>query len=574
MFLKENWVVAAKRADFNEIGKRFSIDPVIARLIRNRDVEGEAAVEKYLNGSLSDLYDPALLKDMKKGAELILFHIRRGDKIRIIGDYDIDGIMSSFILQKGFSRLGARCDVRIPDRIQDGYGLNENLVKQAAEDGAVLMVTCDNGIAAKDQIDLAKELGMAVVITDHHEVPYEENADGQKIYKIPAADAVINPKQADCSYPFKGICGAVVAWKLICYLYDLANLPEEEKHGFLEYAAFATIGDVMELQDENRIIVKEGLKRLRKTKNLGMQQLIQANNIIPENIAVYQVGFVLGPCMNASGRLHTAEKALAMLMAEDIPTAARLAGDLKALNDSRKEMTKKGQEQAIEMVETTSLSQDKVLVVYMPDCHESLVGIIAGRLKEHFGKPAFVLTRTENGVKGSGRSIEAYSMYEELVKCDDLLTKYGGHPMAAGLSLEEKNVPVFRKRLNELCTLTEQDLVKKVVIDVAMPLGYIRPELIEQLNLLEPCGTGNKKPVFAERNLRVSGIRVMGAARNAVRLQVQDAAGTRMQAVYFGDADEFAAYCSSHETITVLYYPVINRFQGRETLQINITGYR
>lgn len=572
--MEQKWVVAAKRADFAAIGKRFSIDPVIARLIRNRDIEGEPAIEKYLNGTLEELYAPELLKDMKKGAELVLFHIRKGNRIRVIGDYDIDGIMSSYILKQGLMRLGGCCDVRIPDRIRDGYGLNENLVRQAAEDGADLIVTCDNGIAAFDQIALAKELGMAVVITDHHEVPFEEDAEGRKSYRIPAADAVINPKQADCSYPFKGICGAVVAWKLICCLYELNGIPETEKLDFLEYAAFATIGDVMELQDENRIIVREGLKRLRCTTNLGMQQLIIQNNMDPEKIGTYQVGFVLGPCMNASGRLNTAQLALDLLCSEETETAARLAGDLKSLNDSRKEMTRQGEKEAIELVEQSSLSQDRVLVVYLPDCHESLAGIIAGRLKEHFGKPSFVLTRTENGVKGSGRSIEAYSMYEELVKCSDLLTRFGGHPMAAGVSLEEKNVPLLRKRLNELSALTAADLVKKVTIDVAMPISYIRQDLVEQIALLEPFGTGNPRPVFAEKNLRISSIRVMGAAKNAARMQIQDAYGCRMQAIYFGDAEAFSEFCRTHETVTVLYYPAINRYMGRETLQITITGYR
>ncbi len=572
--MQEKWVIAAKRADFNAVAQRFSIDPVIARLIRNRDVIGEKEIEQYLHGTLEDLHAPEQMKDMKKGAELILFHIRRGDYIRIIGDYDIDGIMSSYILQNGFIRLGARCDVRIPDRILDGYGLNVNLVKQAAEEGAAMIVTCDNGIAASEQITLAKELGMSVVITDHHEVPFETDSSGKKKYRVPAADAVINPKQADCPYPFKGICGAVVAWKLISYLYDLADVPEQEKNDFLEFAAFATIGDVMELKDENRIIVKEGLKKLRRTENLGMQQLITASNLDPSGISTYHVGFVLGPCMNASGRLNSAQHALDLLNSRDLETAARLAGDLKALNDSRKEMTRQGEKEAVQLVETSSLADDRVLVVYLPDCHESLAGIIAGRLKEHFGKPSFVLTRTENGVKGSGRSIEAYSMYEELTRCSDLLTKFGGHPMAAGLSLEEQNVPLFRKRLNELCTLTEEDLVKKVTIDVAMPVSYIRKDLIEQMELLEPFGTGNPRPLFAERNLSVSGIRIMGAAGNAARMQVQDASGFRMQAVYFGDAEAFAEFCRSHDTVTVLYYPSINRYMGRETVQIQITGYR
>lgn len=572
--MKENWVVAAKRADFAAIGQRFSIDPVIARLIRNRDVQGEEDIRKYLQGTLEDLHEPELMKDMRKGAELILSYINAEKKIRIIGDYDIDGVMSSYILLRGFTRLGAKVDVRIPDRIQDGYGLNGNLVKQAHEEGAELMVTCDNGISALEQIALAKELGMAVVITDHHEVPFEDTSEGERYFRIPPADAVINPKQEDCGYPFKGICGAVVAWKLVCCLYDLAGIPSEEKYEFLEYAGFATIGDVMELKEENRIIVKEGLKQLRHTKNLGMQQLILQNDLDPETISTYHVGFVLGPCMNASGRLNTAERALQMLCARDVETASRLAGDLKALNDSRKEMTRQGEEEAIRMVEQSSLRDDRVLVVYMPDCHESLAGIIAGRLKEHFGKPSFVLTKSEHGVKGSGRSIESYSMYEELIRCGDLLSKFGGHPMAAGLSLEEKNVPVFRKRINELCTLTEEDLVKKVTIDVPMPVSYIHMDLVQQIQLLEPFGTGNPRPVFAERNLKVRNIRVMGAARRAARLQVQNDQGAVMQAIYFGDADAFADYCRMHETITVLYYPEINRFMGRETLQIKITGYR
>ncbi len=571
--MQEKWVIAAKRADFYGIGERFSVDPVIARLIRNRDVVGEEAIDRFLNGTLEDLHAPEKMKDMEKGAERILFHIRKGDRIRIIGDYDIDGIMSSYILRKGLSRLGGRCDVRIPDRILDGYGLNENLVRQAAEDGADLIVTCDNGIAAAEQIALAKDLGMAVVVTDHHEVPFETDEKGEKQYLLPMADAVINPKQADCPYPFKGICGAVVAWKLICCLYDLSGIPEEEKNEFLEFAAFATIGDVMELKDENRIIVKEGLKKLRRTDNLGMQQLIAANNLDPENIGTYHVGFVLGPCMNASGRLNTAQRALELLLAKDRKEAARLAGDLKSLNDSRKEMTRQGEKEAIEQVEASSLRHDRVLVVYLPNCHESLAGIIAGRLKEHYGKPSFVLTRTENGVKGSGRSIEAYSMYEELTGCRDLLTKFGGHPMAAGLSLEEKNVPVFRKRLNELCTLTEEDLVKKVTIDMAMPISYIRRNLIEQIELLEPFGTGNPRPVFAEKNLKVSGLRIMGSSGNAARLQVEEPSGCRMQAVYFGDAAAFQEFCRTHDTVTILYYPAINRYMGRETLQITITSY-
>ena len=570
----ERWVVTAKRADFNEIGRRFSIDPVIARLIRNRDVTGDEAIRQYLYGGLEELGKPEDMKGMREAGEILMKKIRQGCPVRIIGDYDIDGVASSCILIRGLRRLGVRVDVRIPDRIRDGYGLNESLVRQAAEDGCDTILTCDNGIAAAEQIALAKELGLTAIVTDHHEIPFEEREDGERAYLLPPADAVINPKQPDCPYPFKGLCGAGVAFQLIRYLYGLAGIPDREQEEFLELAAIATVGDVMDLQGENRILVKEGLKRLRKTENPGLQELIRQNALEPDQVDVYHIGFVIGPCLNASGRLDTARRALALLMEEDRAEAARLAGDLKALNESRKEMTVRGAEEAMEMVETTSLKEDRVLVVYLPDCHESLAGIIAGRLKEHYHRPSFVLTRTEEGVKGSGRSIEQYSMYEELCRCRELLTRFGGHPMAAGISLEEKNLPLFRKKLNELCTLTEKDLMPKITIDVPMPIRYVSRELLDQMELLRPFGKGNSRPLFAEKGLQVLNPRIFGKNRNVVKMQIADESGCIMDGVYFGDGEAFTAYAKVHPRMSLAYYPTVNSYRGKETLQITVTNYQ
>ena len=570
----EKWVVTAKRADFNRIAEKFSIDPVIARLIRNRDVVGDDAIRQYLYGGLESIEEPGRMKGMRRAGEILLEKIREKRPIRIIGDYDIDGIMSSYILKKGLQRLGADADVRIPERLRDGYGLNENLVRQAAEDGCDTIVTCDNGISAAEQIALAKEMGLTAIVTDHHEIPFEEQPDGARKYILPPADAIVNPKQPGCPYPFKGLCGAGVAFQLICYLYDLAGIPAKEKENFLEFAAIATVGDVMDLQGENRILVKEGMKRLHRTENPGLKELIRQNGLEPEQIDVYHIGFVLGPCLNASGRLDTAKRALALLLAEDREEAARLAGDLKALNESRKEMTARGVGEAMEMVETTSLKSDRVLVVYLPDCHESLAGIIAGRLKEHYHRPAFVLTRTEEGVKGSGRSIEKYSMYEELCRCRELLTRFGGHPMAAGISLEEKKLPFFRKKLNELCPLTEEDLIPKITIDVPMPVCYVSRELLNQMELLKPFGKGNSRPLFAEKGLRVLNPRIFGKNRNVVKMQVADQSGHFMDGVYFGDGEAFVSYVLSHDQLSLVYYPAVNSFRGRETLQITVTNYR
>lgn len=570
----ERWVVAAKRADFQAIAEKFRIDPVIARLIRNRDVVGDEQIREYLYGGLEELHDPMLMKDMGKAAEILEKKIREGKWIRIIGDYDIDGIMSTYILLTGLRRLGAKVDIRIPDRIVDGYGLNENLVRQAKEDGADTILTCDNGIAALDQIRLAKELGMTVVVTDHHEIPYEDLENGARAYHVPEADAVVNPKQKDCGYPFKGLCGGAVAWKLIQVMLKRFGHSEEESFDWLEFAAIATVGDVMDLQGENRILVKEGLKRLHRTGNLGLQELIRVQGLEPDQVSAYHIGFVIGPCLNASGRLDTAERSLALLLAEKREEAARLAGDLKALNESRKEMTRQGEEKAVRLVEGSDLKYDKVLVVYLPECHESLAGIIAGRLREHFHKPSIVLTRSEDGVKGSGRSIEAYSMYEELCKCRELFTKFGGHPMAAGLSMAgEEQVEILREKLNRLSTLTEEDFVEKVTIDVPMPVSYITKRLISQIQLLEPFGKGNTKPLFAQKDLTVLSCRIFGKNRNVAKLQVQDPGGYRMDAVYFGDAETFAKFAGEHPVLSLTYYPAVNVWNGRENLQITIQNY-
>lgn len=568
----EKWFVSAKKADFKEIGRQFDIDPVIARLIRNRDVTGAKAIQEYLRGTIQDIPGPELLKGMKEATSILKQKIREKKKIRIIGDYDIDGVTATYILIKGLERLGARADTYIPDRITDGYGIHMPLIYKALEDGVDTIVTCDNGIAASKEIGFAKEKGLTVIVTDHHEVPFIED-NGERTYILPPADAVINTKQPGCPYPNKNLCGAVVAMKLIWALYDDSHIPETEKEEFLELAAIATVGDVMDLQGENRILVKEGLKRLPYTKNKGLQALIRVTGLEGSRISSYHIGFVLGPCINASGRLDTAARSLRLLQCEDAGEAARLAGDLKALNDSRKALTENGKDAAIQLIENTDLKNDLVLVVYLPECHESLAGIIAGRIREKYNRPVFVLTKGEKGVKGSGRSIQQYSMFEELVKCGDLLDQYGGHPMAAGLSLPEENISLLRKRLNEQCNLKEEDLIPKVIIDVPMPISYISTKLVEQLSLLEPFGKGNTKPLFAQKNVKAINSRIIGKNHNVTKLQLMDEQGYVIEAVYFGNIPEFMDFLSARDKISVTYYPEINRYQGRETLQVIIQNY-
>lgn len=568
----EKWMVYNKKADFQKIGSEFGIDPVIARLIRNRDIQDMKEIRSYLYGTLAEIPSPWKMKDMERAVQILQKKITQKKKIRIIGDYDIDGVTATCILLKGLKRLNANVDTYIPDRVKDGYGMHEQLIDKALEDGIDTILTCDNGIAAAAEIEYAKKEGLTVIVTDHHDIPFRDTEDG-RIWIIPKADAVVNPKQNDCLYPNKNICGAVVAWKLIWALYERLGIDSDEIWDFLELAAIATVGDVMDLQGENRIIVKEGLKKLSSTSFEGLKALICVNNLEGAEITAYHVGFVIGPCINASGRLDTAARSLELLLADNMEDAMKLADDLYDLNQSRKAMTEQGKEQAIQSIEENNLGKDRVLVVYLPDCHESLAGIIAGRIREAYNKPVFVLTKGADGVKGSGRSIEAYSMYEELVKCSDLLTQFGGHPMAAGLSMEEKNVELFRRRLNDNCTLTEQDLIPKIMIDVPMPISYLSKKLTEQLKVLEPFGKGNSKPLFAQKNLRAVGIRVFGRNRNVAKMLLIDENGINMDAVYFGEAQEFVDFVQAHDTISVTYYPEINVFQGRENLQVVIKNY-
>lgn len=568
----EKWMVYNKKADFQKIGSEFGIDPVIARLIRNRDIQDMKEIRSYLYGTLAEIPSPWKMKDMERAVQILQKKITQKKKIRIIGDYDIDGVTATCILLKGLKRLNTNVDTYIPDRVKDGYGMHEQLIDKALEDGIDTILTCDNGIAAAAEIEYAKKEGLTVIVTDHHDIPFRDTEDG-RIWIIPKADAVVNPKQNDCLYPNKNICGAVVAWKLIWALYERLGIDSDEIWDFLELAAIATVGDVMDLQGENRIIVKEGLKKLSSTSSEGLKALICVNNLEGAEITAYHVGFVIGPCINASGRLDTAARSLELLLADNMEDAMKLADDLYDLNQSRKAMTEQGKEQAIQSIEENNLGKDRVLVVYLPDCHESLAGIIAGRIREAYNKPVFVLTKGSDGVKGSGRSIEAYSMYEELVKCSDLLTQFGGHPMAAGLSMEEKNVELFRRRLNDNCTLTEQDLIPKIMIDVPMPISYLSKKLTEQLKVLEPFGKGNSKPLFAQKNLRAVGICVFGRNRNVAKMLLIDENGIKMDAVYFGEAQEFVDFVQAHDTISVTYYPEINVFQGRENLQVVIKNY-
>ena len=569
----EKWVISAKKADFYEISRKFGVDPVIARLIRNRDQITDEEIDRYLHGKMSGLHSWKLLKGVDTALDILLDKIREGKKIRIIGDYDIDGVCSTYILLTGLSHSGACVDVDIPDRMKDGYGISKELIDLAFEAGTDTIVTCDNGISAIEQIAYAKSLGMTVVVTDHHEIPYEELEDGSVRTFLPDADAIVNPKQQDCPYPFKGICGAMVAYKVICGLYERMGFGASDLEELMEFAAIATVGDVMDLQDENRIMVKEGLKRIAHTQNLGLKALIHVNNLEDRPLTAYHIGFVIGPCMNASGRLSTAKRALNLLLCRDQEEAAALAEDLKALNDSRKDMTAKGVEEAAEMVENTSLREDRVLVIYLPDCHESLAGIIAGRIRERYSKPVFVLTKAEEGVKGSCRSIESYHMFRELTKCRELLAKFGGHPMAAGLSLPEENVEPFRRMLNENCTLTEEDMAEKVLIDVPMPISYVNMPLIRQLSLLEPFGKGNTKPLFAQKNVRIENCRVFGKNRNVVKMKLYDENGCEAEGVWFGDGDAFAERIKEKNRWSVAYYPSINAYNGRESIEIIVQNY-
>ena len=573
----EKWFVTMKKADFNGIAEKYQISPIIARLMRNRDVIGDEAIDFYLNGTVEDLYDGLLMKDMDRAVDILKEKIEEGKKIRVIGDYDIDGVNATYILQQGLAGLGADVDTDIPDRIKDGYGLNQMLIDRALEDDVDTIITCDNGIAAMNEIAYGKEQGMTIVVTDHHEVPYlEEN--GEKKYLLPPADAVVDPHRADCEYPFKGLCGAAVAYKLVEVLYRVSGKSEQEvehlQESLMENVAIATIGDVMDLVGENRVFVKKGLELLKTTKNEGLHALMQCTGVDTANLNTYHIGFVIGPCINAGGRLDTAKRALELLNASNRREAVTLAADLKELNDSRKEMTEEGVEEAVRQIESSSWKDDQVLVVYLPECHESIAGIIAGRIKERYYRPTFVLTKGETGVKGSGRSIEAYDMFAEMSRCRELFTKFGGHKLAAGLSLEEENVEVFRKRINELADLTEDDLQMKVSIDMRLPFPYINEELIHELKILEPFGKGNGKPLFAESKLRVIQPRIFGKNRNVLKCRLEDQQGNQMEAVYFGEVEDCLQQMEKKQIMSFTYYPSINEYMGRRTIQLTIVNYQ
>ncbi|MCD8249795.1 MAG: single-stranded-DNA-specific exonuclease RecJ [Lachnospiraceae bacterium] len=562
----KKWIEIRKGADFQAIGQHFGISPFTARLLRNKEIVGDEEIQNYLYGEISDLHPASLMKGIPEAVRLLKAKITAGARIRIIGDYDIDGVCATYILLRGLHAAGAQVDTDIPDRIRDGYGLNRELVERAYRAGVDTIVTCDNGIAAVEEIACAKELGMTVIITDHHAL-HEQT---------PPADVTVNPHQPDCPYPFKDLCGAAVAWKLVGALWESLQLPTEALYGdLLMLAGFATVGDVMDLVGENRILVREGLKLLRTTHHLGMSALIQVNELNRDNLAAFHIGFVLGPCINASGRLSTAKRALDLLDTEDPEEALVKAVELKALNDERKSMTEQSVKEAFRQIEKNGWEHDRVMVVYLPDCHESLAGIVAGRIRERCYRPVFVLTRSEDGVKGSGRSIPPYSMFEEMSRCKELYTRYGGHPMAAGVSMPEAHVETFRARMNELCSLSEDDLTEIVHIDIALPFQYVSERLVKELRLLEPFGKGNEKPVFAARNVQIIESRVLGKNQNVLRMKLQDESGVSLDGIYFHDEmQEVLQDLQRTPKFHILYYPEINEYRGRRTLQVRVMDYR
>lgn len=585
----EKWIEIRKGGNFMEMAKKYGIDPLIARIIRNRDIIDEKEITEYLYGGKEALHNPHLLKDVDKAVEIIVEGIAEKKAMRIIGDYDIDGVNATYILLDGIRRCGGNVDAAIPDRMKDGYGINEHLIEQALSDGKELLITCDNGIAAINEINFAKEKGMTVVVTDHHEIPYRNTEQGKEFLRS-NADAIVNPKQNDCLYPCKGICGAVVAWKLVQVLYERMDIPVEEADIFIENAGFATVGDVMDLTGENRILVKLGLKALEHTKNPGMKALIAKNKLSDKPLSAYHIGFVLGPCINASGRLDTAKRSLELLLERDEVKASALAGELVELNESRKYMTQQETQKALEQIEKEGREKDKVLVVYLPECHESLAGIIAGRIREAYQRPVFVLTRGEEGVKGSGRSIEAYSMFDKMTEVAELFTKYGGHPMAAGLSMREEDIDKLREQLNQKAELSEEDMAEVVRLDAVLPMSYFTVDTIRQLSVLEPCGKSNTKPVFADRNIRITRANIVGVNRNVLKLHLLDSRGNPVAGVYFGEVEKFLTFLSekfgSEEVdaamhgrensiqFAAVYEPAVDTYSGRESVQAIIRRFR
>lgn len=565
--MKSKWLVYAKKADFKAVQQKYGVDQVVARIMRNRDVCSDEEIQMYLNGTLEHLHSPNMLKDSQKTVDILLKKIEENKKIRIIGDYDIDGICSITILYKSLKKAGADVDYVVPHRITDGYGINEHLIDNAIEDGIDTIITCDNGIAAIPQIAYAKKLGITVLVTDHHDIPFiEEN--GVKKLLSSCADTIVDPKQPECNYPFDKICGAVVAYKVMQVLYERKKLNMEDFKEYTELAAIATVGDVVDLKDENRVIVKQGLKWISTTKNAGLKALIECCELDAAHLTAYHIGFIIGPCLNASGRLDTARQAIELLLCEDITQAYKMAQKLRKLNEERKNMTDNEAKKAIELVEGTDLYEDNVLVVYLPECHESVAGIIAGRLREHFYKPCIVITNAAEGAKGSGRSIEGYNMFEEITKCKELLTKFGGHPMAAGLSLPIEKIDILRRQLNEKQTLTKKELTPVTWIDVPMPVAYASRELVEQLHVLEPFGKGNEKPVFADKNLTVRFANIIGKNKNVLKMQLEDSKGTVVDAIQFKVSEEDMPLCG--KKISIVYYPDVNEFRGNRTLQFVI----
>lgn len=569
----QKWRVYSKKADFEAIGERFCIDKVVARIIRNRDVEGDTDINLYLNGTLKDLYDASMMKDMDKAVDILSGAIDGGSRIRIIGDYDIDGICSIYILFKGLMRLGADVDYDVPDRINDGYGINENLIDRAHTDGREVILTCDNGIAAIPQIAYAKSLGMRVVVTDHHDVQYDEDSDGRH-YKLPQADAVVDPKQQGCGYPFKFLCGAGIAYKLIVKLYEHYGIDAAETDEYIQFAAIATVGDIVDLIGENRILVKEGLKRLKDTKNYGLDALIRLTGTDKGSLDAYKIGFVIGPCLNASGRLDTAKKAVNMLLADNDEDADKYAAELVRLNDERKKLTNVAIEAAKDIVENTDIKNDSVLVIYLPDCHESIAGIVAGKIREAYYKPTIILTAAKDGAKGSGRSIESYNMFEKLSECADIFDRFGGHPMAAGMSLPVDRIDVLRKKLNERCNLGTEELTEQIWIDVPMPIGYVSESVINDLECIAPCGKGNPKPVFADKNLTIRWINAIGKNNEYTKMSLGKDDGSSIEAVGFFPCDELRQAYANGRRIACLYYPEINEYRGNKKLQISVKAYR
>ncbi len=568
---KTEWRIRARRADFYGLAARFSISPYLVRIMVNRGI-AEENFEEYLSGSLSTLPDPLLLAGMEEAAQLLIRKQKEGKKIRVIGDYDIDGICSTYILLTGLRTIGAEADYDIPDRIQDGYGLNANLIRRALAEGTDTILTCDNGISALAEIREAKESGMTVIVTDHHEVGH--GADGRE--ELPPADAVVDPKREGSAYPFRDICGAVVAWKLVDVLYRRCGIPEQKWRELLPFAAIATVGDVMPLAEENRKIVREGLRAIGVTKNTGLRKLTELCNLNISALSAYHIGFVIGPCLNAGGRLESAKVGLNMLLETDPEKAEAAALHLKELNDERKRMTNEGVTEAVRQAEEQYADQN-VLVIYLKDCHESVAGIIAGRLREHTGRPVFILTDSvsEDCLKGSGRSIPAYHMFHALEEVKDLLLKFGGHPAAAGLTLPREKLPEFRRRLNEAAQLTEEDLTEKLWIDMELPFSRLTEQFIGELERLQPFGQGNEKPLFAQRKVKILDVRIMGRDRNVVKLRLRDQEGTEIEGVAFRiDGEAFLAEMNGRRTFSIVYYPDINEFMGRRTVQAVLQGWK